>query len=653
MDKRLGAAALISAIAVVAIFVVVGGIRSDDSSSTVTVPADNSGGFDSAETPTTVAVLPGDSVPVEPLIRIDQFGYLSNSPKVAVIADPQIGFNSDQSFVPGPVYELRRWSDGAIELSAAPSTWNRGQVHEQSGDRGWWFDFSAATTPGSYYVFDTANNVRSHRFEIGDDTYGDVMRAALKVFWYQRANVAHPEELGGVWNDTAAFIGPNQDTEALSVDDRSNTALARDLSGGWFDAGDTNKYVTFASDAVHQLLSAYTEHPGAFDDAVGIPESGNGIADILDEVKWEMDWLTKMQNPDGGVLIKMGNLGHDAALPPSATDNARFYEEVCSSSTIAASAMFAHAAIVYADTPQLASEVGELTSRAENAYDWFVNNPKRNDCDNGEVKSGDADWEIDVQIDHQVIAAIYLYSLTGDERYAATIDAELGAMEAMKDGGFSRYRPAGGDALLFYTSLPNARPATVALVADRINSILEWSDALKFDPDADLYRAHMPDLQHHWGSNLPRANTGSTNTSFVDYGYGTGDEQAQMKARAAAQLQYLHGVNPLGLVYMSNMGAFGAEESVSEMFHFWFQDDSDYDNVSEDLFGPAPGYVTGGPNSFYSGSMTPPARQPPQKAYAEFNEADDSEPSWSITEPAIYYQSAYIRLLAGVIASNN
>ncbi len=594
----------------------------------------------------------GETISVEPLIRVDQIGYLPSSPKVAVISDPQVGFNAGESFVPGNSFEVRRWDDDAAIFSGSPVAWNGGAVHDQSGDRGWWFDFTSVTAAGSYYIYDVANDKRSHQFEIGSDVYGDLMQAALKVFWYQRANVAHPIELGGAWNDTASFVGPGQDTQARSVDDPTNAALERDLSGGWFDAGDTNKYVTFAADPVHQLLSAFTDHPGAFNDAVGIPESGNGIPDVLDEVKWEVDWLKKMQNDDGGVLIKMGNLGHEAALPPSATDNARFYEEVCSSSTIAASAMFAHAAVVYQGSPQLAEEVSDLITRSEDAYDWYLANPVRTDCDNGEVKAGDADWDVAVQQDHQVVAAIYLYSLTNDPSYLQAIDTRLADTSAMTDGGFSRYRPAIGDAVLFYTTLPGSDDSHVAAIEDRVTTMLTWADALKFDANADLYRAHMPDSQHHWGSSLPRANTGATNTSLADFGYGTAQEQAQMRQRAATQLQYFHGVNPLGLTYLSNMAGVGAEKSVDQMFHFWFQDDSDFDSVADDLYGPAPGYVTGGPNAFYPGAMSPPSGQPPQKAYAEFNLASEAEPSWAITEPAIYYQSAYIRLLAGVIHSD-
>lgn len=119
-------------------------------------------------------------------IKIDQFGYFPNSRKVAVIADPQTGYNAAESFSPGTgvnQYQIRRWTDDAIIFSGTLTAWNGGATHTQSGDRGWWFDFSSVTTPGSYYVFDVANNVGSYRFEIANNVYAEAMKQAIRVFF--------------------------------------------------------------------------------------------------------------------------------------------------------------------------------------------------------------------------------------------------------------------------------------------------------------------------------------------------------------------------------------------------------------------------------------------------------------------------------------
>src|SRR5579872_265962 len=85
----------------------------------------------------TIAGLPA----VTSHICVDQFGYLPSGEKVAVISDPQKGYNSFDHYQPGPTLEIRS-KDGKTVFSGATEQWNGGAVHEDSGDRGWWFDFS-------------------------------------------------------------------------------------------------------------------------------------------------------------------------------------------------------------------------------------------------------------------------------------------------------------------------------------------------------------------------------------------------------------------------------------------------------------------------------------------------------------------------------
>jgi endoglucanase len=575
-------------------------------------------------------------------IRVDQFGYRTSDPKVAVLVDPEVGHDAGIDYEPGEQLEVRRWSDDTAVFAGTPVAWADGAVHAQSGDRGWWFDFSPVSEPGSYYIIDPASDEKTGRFEIADDVYDDLLDAALKMFWYNRGNTAHPESIGGPWNDDPAYVGAQQDTEARWVDDPSNPETALDLSGGWFDAGDTNKYVTFAIEPVHLLLSAFSNQPAVFDDDVGIPESGNGIPDIIDEVRWEISWLEKMQQADGGMLLKVGLTGGGEGPVPSVNTLPRYYEEACSSSTIAAAGMFAHAAVVFATVPELADEAPRLQERAVSAWDWYAASEKRDDCDPQIVRAGDADMSVEEQQDQAVVAAIYLFSLTGDPRYDAVVRAGHRETLPFKDDGFGRYGPDQSDALLFYRGLPDADSSTVRAIDGRVRSLLEDSSTHGFDPAADLYRAFMPDEQYHWGSNMVKANVGSAN--LVVPGASEGAE------RALGHLQYLHGVNPLGMVYLTNMADYGAELSAERLFHYWFGERSAFDVDAGSDIGVPPGFLVGGPNRFYSGGATPPAAQPPMKSYRDWS-AYGSEPTWELSEPAIYYQAAYVRLLSVVIAS--
>ena len=199
----------------------------------------------------TLQLLAGPKTTTE-FIKVDQFGYFCQSKKIAVIADPQVGFNASQAFAPGVgnnQYQIRRWDDDQVVFSGTLQIWNNGNTHSQSGDRGWWFDFSAVSAPGSYYVYDVANQVGSFRFDIGDKIYDEVLRQAVRMFFYQRINFAkNPPYVDSKWADAACYGGPNQDKAARSRYDKSNPATARDVSGGWWDAGDPNKYTTFTFD---------------------------------------------------------------------------------------------------------------------------------------------------------------------------------------------------------------------------------------------------------------------------------------------------------------------------------------------------------------------------------------------------------------------
>jgi endoglucanase len=589
----------------------------------------------------------GEAIATTPYIMVDQFGYRPQDSKVAVIVDPQVGFNADDAYTPGQTIEVRKWSDNTVVHVGAPEIWNNGETQASSGDRGWWFDFSTVSEPGHYYLYDSATNQRSHPFLIDADVYYPILKAAVRMFYYNRSNFAKETPYAGSkWTDEASFVGKNQDKEARFVEDKNNSALAKDLSGGWWDAGDTNKYVTFTSLVINQLLDAYQRNPNAFTDDFNLPESGNGIPDIIDEVKYEMDWIKKMQEEDGGVLIKVGTIDYKKHIPKSRDPRPRYYVAACSSSTIIAAGHFARTAIAYKQFTPLQSEIPDLTSRAKKAWDWYQNNPKRDDCDNQEVKSGDADRDLEEQLGDAVVAAIYLFALTGEEIYHDYIKNHYLEAKPFFGDRFSAYSSHHGDALMFYSTLPNSDPAVKqAIIKKKTDEAKQDKEFYGFDPQEDLYRSYLADRTHHWGSNRIRANQGSSNYDVVLYNLIP--EQKQNYTDVALNtLHYFHGINPLGITYLSNMYDYGAEKSVNEIFHEWFVDDSPWDNALTSPNGPAPGYLVGGPNRDYTGNYPPLQNQPIQKMYADWNGTTLEDKSWEISEPAIYYQSAYIKLLA-------
>lgn len=592
------------------------------------------------------------SAQISDFIHVDQFGYSPSDTKVAVISDPQTGYNSSQSYTPNDVIELRDYLSDNIMYTASPSAWKNGQTHTQSGDRGWWFDFSSVSTPGLYYIYDPINNERSAPFHINANPYARVLLAASKMFYYNRCNA----EKDGAYveagfSDAMNFNHQLQDANCRYVYDQTNEDLEKDLSGGWFDAGDNNKYITFAHDVIHNLCGAYEDNPSAFNDSFTIPESGDGLADILNEMKWELDWLMKMSNSDGTVHIKMGNISYDdnASTPPSTNTDPRYYGPICSAASIATASMLARAAIVFQAEPSQQLYADSLRVRAEACWDYFLPRFTVNDldynCDDGTIKSGDADWNYDKQYDAAVIASMYLFELTGESAYEEFFLQYYQGSEQLTSGYWGPYLLSLNEALLRYASMQDANSTAVATInTSAYNAVNNnWEDFYLFT-DADLYRAYVPNYMYSWGSNQTKSNLGVLCKLFDKYDIHA-SLSSELNQKALEHVHYMHGVNPLGLVMLSNMYGDGGDRCVDEIYHFWFNNGTDWDNVKSDPYGPAPGFLTGGPNASYSGNVTPPAGQPTMKSYAQFNDGFPQS-SWEITEPAIYYQAAYLRLLS-------
>ena len=389
-------------------------------------------------------------IPFVANILVDQFGYRPYDPKVAVIRNPQVGYDSAQKFMPGDLYQVRRASDGAVVFSGALTPWNHGAIEASSGDNGWWFDFSSVVTPGAYFIYDKSNNARSAIFQIDQQVYKDILKAAMRMYFYQRSGFAKQRpNAEACWVDDPAYIGPNQDIEAHDITDRDNASKIRNLSGGWFDAGDTNKYVTFAATPVHQLLTAYQATPAAFTDDFNIPESGTVFPMYSTRLNGRPTGSRRMQYRDGSAALKVGEIVDALADPPSSDKNARFYVPSCTSATIAVAGMFAHASYVFGSISALSREAADLRARASAAWRNYQSvGSKQTNCDTGVVRAGRADWNEQDQNAEAVVAAIYLYAITDDPAYATYVGAHYRELQPYHDIGWTRYKSEQGEALL-------------------------------------------------------------------------------------------------------------------------------------------------------------------------------------------------------------
>jgi len=600
-------------------------------------------------------------------IKVDQFGYRTTDKKVAVISNPQTGYNSASPFIPGGTYQVRRWSDDAMIYNGIISPWNGGATHTQSGDKVWWFDFTVVTTPGFYYVFDVTNNVGSYQFEISDCVYRDVMKQAMRMFYYQRCGTAKSSPFAQAgWTDATCHTGSLQDTDCRLY---SNTSVStsKNISGGWHDAGDYNKYVNFTFETMMDLMLAFEENPNVWGDNYNIPESGNGIPDLLDEIKYELDWLLKMKQSDGSVLSVVGVQNFASASPPSADNAQRLYGPATTSASFTAAALFALGAIQFNSIGQT-TYGSTLQAAAISSYNWAVANPNVTFFNSGIIAAGEQEVGTYDLLVRKMAASTFLFALTGTTSYKTFVDNNYSQMHLLQWGFAYPFESGQQDMLLYYASLSSATTSVANDIKNNYQNSMQTNNTDNLPVylnQTDAYRAYLSNNNYTWGSNTTKGRQGIMFMNMIRYNLNPANNTNYREA-ALGFVNYFHGINPTAFAYLSNMGNFGAENSINEFYHSWFTDGSVlWDRVGTSTYGPPPGYIPGGPNPSYAvdaccpsscGSpgnnalcnatlVTPPLNQPIQKSYRDWN-TNWPQNSWTITECGIYTQASYVRLLS-------
>ncbi len=154
-------------------------------------------------------------------------------------------------------------------------------------------DFSAFTRPGCYHL--RVGEAVSPEFTIGDGVYRRLFHDAARCFHLIRANVAIDDPVTRIRH----MAGHLSDAR-LVVDEEM-----RDLSGGWYNAGDFGKYGNMHAISVSHMLRLYELKPDSAGTTLDIPVLYDGLPDLLQLARWGLEWLLRMQNPDGSVLHKV------------------------------------------------------------------------------------------------------------------------------------------------------------------------------------------------------------------------------------------------------------------------------------------------------------------------------------------------------------
>lgn len=309
-----------------------------------------------------------DADAVSSSLKVNQVGYLPTATKLAFVGN----WLGDLGPMPvdAPDFEVVAVDTGAVVLSGGLVL--RAAHDLKSGEDVYTADFTALTTPGRYRLRVPGIGV-SHPFRIAEDVYADVWRTTMRVFYHKRntdltAPHADPGfERTGIDPLLDAVHHPILAEYPLSVGEAP--FARRPITGGWFDAGDYGQYIHNAAPVWGLIGLAMDLAPaGHFTDGeLGIPESGNGIPDILDELRWGMDWAMQIQDSDGGVYWRVSSASWDMGLPADVSEPRFLYEK-----TTRATAQFAAMAAIYARliAPYDAAEANAALAAAEQAWDF-------------------------------------------------------------------------------------------------------------------------------------------------------------------------------------------------------------------------------------------------------------------------------------------
>jgi hypothetical protein len=440
------------------------------------------------------------------------------------------------------------------------------------------------------------------------------------------------------------------------------------LSGGWFDAGDYNKYVPFTTGVLWNLLTAYEWNPGAFGDDTNIPESGNGTPDTLDEVKYELDWMLKMQTANGSVLNRVASATYAIGnYDPSTDTQARYYTAATTWATASFAASTAHASRVfrtvnpgYADTLLAASRAAWAYLNATPTMTPASGNDGGGSGGSGgglAAAGGDSSTDDDLRL--RILASAELYKTTGEAAFKTYFEANAKNSAASVNGfhpllgGYTRFDASQATdlnhAFVTYATTPGANASLVNEIKTSIKHMADDQIIGAYDSQSDPYRAFMWDGHYCWGSNQLKSDWANIVTYALKLNVNAANN-AKYREVTEEYLHYFNGRNALSQVYLSNIGTkgvdLGADKPAMQIYHSWFGDGSAKYDGATSQFGPVPGYLVGGPNQFYGGSLTgTPKGNPPAKSYKDWN-TSYPENSWEVTEPAIYYQAAFQLLLS-------
>lgn len=497
------------------------------------------------------------ALPADGQIKLDQIGYLPGSAKVAVVPN-----------VDGAAFTVVKAGSDTVVMRG---TLGAAAAYAPAAETVRLADFSALAAPGRYQLR-VAGLPDSAPFMVGADAYQALNAAAIKAYYLNRAGIALPEKHAGIFARKAGHPDTNVLVHESAASAARPAGTVISSPKGWYDAGDYNKYIVNSGITTYTLLAAYEDFPDYYKaQNLNIPESGNGIPDLLNEVLWNLDWMLTMQDPaDGGVYHKLTDKSFDGMVMP---DQARQQRYVVQKSTAAALDFAAVMATASRVLKPYDGKLNGISARAlaasKAAWQWARKNPAAYYRQPKDIRTGEyGDANVS---DEFGWAAAELYISTGDDAYYKAMGAP--ALKAT----IPSWSDVGG---LAWMSLARHRKqlgaaADQALIAARIDGLADglakvWKDS--------AYGITMQAGDYVWGSSAVVLNQ----SMMLLQGYRLNGKRDYLQA-AQSGLDYVLGRNAVGTSFVTGYGSRSAQHPHHRP------------SVADGIAAPVPGFLVGGP----------------------------------------------------------
>ena len=481
-------------------------------------------------------------------------------------------------------------------------------------------DFSSFKESGEFVVR-VAGVGDSYPFVIADEVLRDVHAAALKSFYLNRSGMAIDAEYGGIHARALGHADTKVKVHASAASKARPEGTIISAPKGWYDAGDYGKYIVNSGISTYTLLASFQHFKEFYQDLdLVIPESSNEVPDIIDEIKWNLDWMESMQDVDGGVYHKLSLLNFSAMdVSPAGETGLRYVIGKSVTSALNFAAVMATASRVMREFEASFPGASErYQANALRAYRWATQNPvayykQPKDVSTGPYGDKDADDEF-------AWAAAELFLLTGQPKYFA----EFLSRDVHPTANLSW--PNVGS--LAYVSLANDGKSLLSeqQYADVIGQLINAADDQYAIYEKSAYGVAIDKSDFEWGSNSNALNNGLI---LFQASRLTGSKKYQDAAMST--LDYVLGKNATGFSFVTGYGDY----TPMNIHH--------RPSVADDTPIPVPGFIAGGPHTGRQDGCDYPGDQPATNYV-------DTVCSYSTNEIAINWNAPLVYMLA---AANN